>query len=73
MRVQASFVAMSVAAFCFISGQAEAQWANYDGYQVQPAYPDRGYNPYPPFPDEDPYAPPRASRSSAFALRARPG
>ncbi|MGO9006272.1 MAG: L,D-transpeptidase [Beijerinckiaceae bacterium] len=58
MRVQASLVAMSVAAFCFISGQAEAQWANYDGYQVQPAYPERGYNAYPPFPDEDPYAPP---------------
>ncbi len=58
MRVQASLVAMSVAAFCFISGQAEAQWANYDGEQVQPAYPERGYNAYPPFPDEDPYAPP---------------
>jgi lipoprotein-anchoring transpeptidase ErfK/SrfK len=69
MRVRASYVAMSVAAFCFVSGQAEAQWRYYDGYQVQPDYPDRGYSAYPPFPDEDRYAPPprRAPPPSPYA------
>jgi lipoprotein-anchoring transpeptidase ErfK/SrfK len=56
MRVRASSVAISVAAFCLIAGQAQAQWRNYDGYQVQPSYPDAGYG-YPSAPDEDPYAP----------------
>jgi lipoprotein-anchoring transpeptidase ErfK/SrfK len=56
MRVRASFIAISVGALCLVAGQAQAQWRSYDGYQVQPSYPDAGYG-YPSYPDEDPYAP----------------
>lgn len=61
MRVRATYVAISIAALCFMAGPAAAQWRNYDGYEVQPAYPGPDYGNYPPYPD-DPYAPPPRRR-----------
>jgi lipoprotein-anchoring transpeptidase ErfK/SrfK len=60
--------ALALAAFCFISGPAAAQWRYYDGYQAQPAYPAYpgpggpvpGYQAYPDYPDG--YAPPPQAR-----------
>jgi len=63
MRMLANGAALCVAAWCFGSGPAAAQWRYYDGYQAQPAYPAypaypdypaQGYNAYP----DNAYAPP---------------
>jgi lipoprotein-anchoring transpeptidase ErfK/SrfK len=61
MRMRAAYVAISIAALCFMVGPAAAQWRNYDGYQAQPSYPDADYDAYPPYPG-DPYAAPSRRR-----------
>jgi lipoprotein-anchoring transpeptidase ErfK/SrfK len=70
MRMRATYAAISVAAVCLISGPAAAQWRNYDGYQVQPAYPPgypgSNYDGYPSYPD-DPYAQPSRRPPPAYS------
>jgi lipoprotein-anchoring transpeptidase ErfK/SrfK len=74
-QVVSATAALALAAFCFGSGPAAAQWRYYDGYQAQPAYPapggpPPGYQAYPDYPDG--YAPPPGARPPPPARRPAP-